>query len=56
MFYADVTDIEPEHVSQDGSFFESVSQNQWQPLEYLNQGDYGDCQLGYFQLKSLLKL
>ena len=56
MFYADVTGIEPKHAPQDGSFFESVSQNQWQPLEYLNQCAYGACQLGYFRLKSLLKL
>jgi hypothetical protein len=56
MFYADVTSIEPQEAPQDGSFFESVSQNQWQPLEYLSQCEYGACQLGYFRLKSLLKL
>ena len=56
MFYADVTDVEPKNAAQDGSFFESVSQNRWQPLEFLNQCEYGACQLGYFRLKSLLAL
>lgn len=54
MFYADVTGVEPQPAPQDGSYFEAVSKNQWQPLEYLNECDYGACQLGYFRLKTML--
>ncbi|MEQ9548226.1 MAG: hypothetical protein RIM23_01210 [Coleofasciculus sp. G3-WIS-01] len=55
MYYADVTDIEPEIARQDGSYFESISHNEWHPLDYLNQCDYSACQIGYFRLKSILR-
>ena len=54
LYYADVTDMEPEVALQDGSYFESISKNEWYPLEYLNQCDYGACQIGYFRLKNIL--
>jgi len=54
LYYADVTDIEPEIAQQDGSYFESISHNEWHPLDYLNQCDYSACQIGYFRLKSIL--
>lgn len=54
LFYADVTGVEPQPAPQDGSYFEAISRNQWRPLEYLNQCDYGACQLGYFRLKAML--
>jgi len=54
MYYADVTGVEPETAQQDGSYFESISQNEWHPLDYLNQCDYSACQIGYFRLKSIL--
>jgi 8-oxo-dGTP pyrophosphatase MutT (NUDIX family) len=54
LYYADVTDIEPQVAFQDGTYFESVSENEWHPLEYLNECDYVACQLGYFRLKNLL--
>ncbi|MEQ8753566.1 MAG: NUDIX domain-containing protein [Coleofasciculus sp. G1-WW12-02] len=54
MYYADVTNIEPEIARQDGSYFESISHNEWHPLDYLNECDYSACQIGYFRLKSIL--
>lgn len=54
LFYADVTDIEPETAQQDGSYFESISRNEWHPLEYLKTCDYSGCQIGYFRLKEKL--
>lgn len=54
LFYADVTNIQPDHAPQDGSYFESISRNEWHPLEYLRQCDYAGCQIGYFKLRELL--
>lgn len=54
LYYADVTGIEPDHAPQDGSYFESISRNEWHPLEYLNQCEYSGCQIGYYQLRDLL--
>ena len=54
LYYADVTDIKSQTALQDGTYFESVSQNEWHPLEYLNECDYVGCQLGYFRLINVL--
>lgn len=54
MYYADVTDREPEVAQQDGTYFESISKNEWYPLDYLNQCDYAACQIGYFRLINIL--
>ncbi|HEY9672406.1 MAG TPA: NUDIX domain-containing protein [Waterburya sp.] len=54
MYYADVTGIEPEIAQQDGSYFESISKNEWYLLDYLNQCNYAACQIGYFRLKDIL--
>lgn len=54
LYYADVTHIQAEIAPQDGSYFEAISYNEWQPLDYLNQCDYAACQIGYFRLKALL--
>ncbi|NET08043.1 MAG: NUDIX hydrolase [Symploca sp. SIO2B6] len=54
MYYADVTGIEPEIAQQDGSYFESISKNEWYALDYLNECDYGACQLGYLRLLDIL--
>ena len=51
LYYADVTDIEPQNALQDGTYFESVSENVWHPFDYLKKCDYVACQLGYFKLK-----
>jgi 8-oxo-dGTP pyrophosphatase MutT (NUDIX family) len=52
LYYADVTGIEPEPAQQDGTYLESIAQNQWQPLEYLAACDYAACQIGYLKLRS----
>ena len=54
VFWADVTSLEPETATQDGSYFESISHNEWKPLEYLKDCKYVACQLGYYQLKEVL--
>ena len=54
LYYADVTGQEAGLAEQDGSYFESVSRNEWRPLGYLGQCDYGACQIGYFRLRDLL--
>ncbi|MGQ4645972.1 NUDIX domain-containing protein [Lyngbya aestuarii] len=54
MYYADVTGIEPEVPQQDGSYFESISKNEWYPLDYLNECDYSACQIGYLRLRNIL--
>lgn len=54
LYYADVTGIKPDPAPQDGSYFESISRNEWHPLEYLCQCEYSACQIGYFKLSLLL--
>ncbi|MGB3561260.1 MAG: NUDIX domain-containing protein [Geitlerinemataceae cyanobacterium] len=54
IYYADVSEIKPDMAQQDGSYFESISKNEWHPLEYLNQCDYAACQIGYFRLRNIL--
>lgn len=54
MYYADVTGLEAEIPSQDGTYFELVSKNEWHPIDYLNQCDYAACQIGYFRLQNVL--
>jgi 8-oxo-dGTP pyrophosphatase MutT (NUDIX family) len=56
LYYADVTEIEPQTALQDGTYFESISKNEWHPLEYLSECDYVACQLGYFKLKNKFSL
>lgn len=54
LYYADVTGMTPVAAPQDGSFFESISQNVWQPLDYLRDCDYAGCQIGYYRLRDRL--
>lgn len=54
MYWKDVTGVSPEVPPQDGSFFESISKNEWQPLSFLRGCDYAACQLGYFKLWEVL--
>jgi ADP-ribose pyrophosphatase YjhB (NUDIX family) len=56
LYYADVTNIEPKTALQDGTYFESVSKNEWHPLDFLRKCDYVACQLGYFKLKQALNI
>lgn len=54
LYYADVTEIEPQPAPLDGSYLESLGKNEWYSFEYLKECDYAACQIGYFKLKSLL--
>ncbi|HEY9644082.1 MAG TPA: NUDIX domain-containing protein [Coleofasciculaceae cyanobacterium] len=54
LYYADVTGMEPDQPPQDGSYHESISHNEWHPLEYLQTCDYSACQIGYFKLRQIL--
>jgi hypothetical protein len=54
MYYADVTDMEPEIAQQDGSYFESISKNEWHPLDYLNECNYAACLIGYLRLLNII--
>ena len=50
MFYADVTGLKPKKIKGDGTYFESISENKWESLDFLNSCLYGACQIGYFKL------
>jgi 8-oxo-dGTP diphosphatase len=54
LYYADVTGIEPDIALQDGTYMESIGQNEWHPFDYLQSCDYAACQIGYFKLKEQL--
>ncbi|MDX2213679.1 MAG: NUDIX domain-containing protein [Oculatellaceae cyanobacterium bins.114] len=54
LYYADVTGMTPDEPPQDGSYFESISRNEWHPLEYLKSCDYSACQIGYTRLQAIL--
>jgi 8-oxo-dGTP diphosphatase len=55
LFWQDVTQIIPVEATQDGSYFESISKNIWQPLEFLKSCDYSGCQIGYYRLCEALQ-
>lgn len=52
LYYADVTNIAPDTAQQDGTYLESIAQNQWRSFEYLQECDYSACQIGYFKLQA----
>ena len=54
LYYADVTNMEPDVAEQDGTYMESIAQNEWHPFEYLQTYDYSACQIGYFKLQKML--
>lgn len=55
LYYADVTDIDPDVAQQDGTYMESIGKNEWHPFEYLKACHYSACQIGYFKLRSLFQ-
>jgi 8-oxo-dGTP diphosphatase len=55
LFWQDVTGIEPQAATQDGSYFESISKNEWEPLDFLKFYDYSGCQIGYYRLRDILR-
>lgn len=54
LYYADVTGHSPAEALQDGSYFESISINEWQPFSNLEGYHYAACQIGYYRLKKVL--
>lgn len=50
LFFADVTGFECGVASQDGTYFESISRNEWKSIDFLLECDYVACQLGYLWL------
>lgn len=56
LFYADVTGRLPSIAKQDGTYFESISKNEWRPIDYLQECDFSACQIGYLKLKYIFKI
>lgn len=54
LYYADVTEMEPNVAQQDGTYLESIGRNEWHPFEDLEFYDYSACQIGYLKLQKLL--
>jgi 8-oxo-dGTP diphosphatase len=54
LYYADVSGMEPDVAQQDGTYMESIAQNEWHPFEYLETCDYSACQIGYLKLQKIL--
>jgi 8-oxo-dGTP diphosphatase len=54
LFWGDVTDIEPEVATQDGSVFEAVSKNEWKAIAFLKDCQYSGCLIGYLKLAEIL--
>lgn len=54
LYYADVTRMEPDAAQEDGTYLESIAQNEWHSFEYLETCDYSACQIGYLKLQKLL--
>jgi len=52
LYMADVTSYpELTEATNDGSYFESVSRNEWRDIEELKDYEYVACQLGYHLIK-----
>ena len=54
MYYADVTGMEPDVAQQDGTYMESIGENEWHSFDYLQACDYSACQIGYLKLQKIL--
>ncbi|HEY9631505.1 MAG TPA: NUDIX domain-containing protein [Coleofasciculaceae cyanobacterium] len=54
LYYADVTELEPDVAQQDGTYMESIAKNEWHPFEYLESCEYSACQIGYWKLQNIL--
>jgi 8-oxo-dGTP pyrophosphatase MutT (NUDIX family) len=55
LYMADVTDYpKPPKATNDGTYFESISRNEWRTLETLRGYEYVACQLGYYLIKARL--
>lgn len=54
LYYADVTGVVPAAAKQDGTYLESIAQNEWRSFEDLESCEYSACQIGYFKLQKIL--
>jgi 8-oxo-dGTP diphosphatase len=54
LYYADVTNMEPDIAQQDGTYMESIAKNEWHPFHYLESCEYSACQIGYPKLREIL--
>ena len=54
LYYADVTNMEPDIAQQDGTYMESIAKNEWHPFQYLESCEYSACQIGYLKLYGIL--
>ncbi len=55
LYMADVTGYpEPPKATNDGTYFESISRNEWTNFECLQNYEYVACQLGYHLIKAQL--
>lgn len=50
LYWCDVTGKEPFEVKGDGSYFESVSANKWEPFSNIKEYSYSACQIAYGQI------
>jgi 8-oxo-dGTP pyrophosphatase MutT (NUDIX family) len=53
LYCADVSNLQPSNPQGDGTYFESVSENEWIPFKALADFDYAACQIGYLKLSRL---
>ena len=51
LYFVDVTNHQPKEAKQDGSYFESVSKNNWESFDALKRCEYVACKLAYFLIK-----
>lgn len=54
LYYADVTNIEPDVAQQNVTYLESIGRNEWYPFQYLEFCEYSACQIGYLKLHKIL--
>lgn len=54
LYYADVTNMKPDVPQQNGTYLESIAQNEWHPFKYLESCDFSACQIGYLKLRKIL--
>jgi 8-oxo-dGTP pyrophosphatase MutT (NUDIX family) len=54
MYYADVTNLQPDEPQQDETYLESIAKNEWHPFQYLESCEYSACQIGYLKLNKIL--
>lgn len=54
LYYSNVTDLEPNEATQDGTIHEAMSKNVWEELDFLKYSEYSGCLIGYLLLVNVL--